>query len=159
MIYITLGSQKFQFNRLLQEVDTLIENNLITDSVFAQIGYSTYRPKFYEYKDFLNRDDFLNKMNKCELIITHGGTGAIVSALKQNKKVIAIPRLSKYCEHIDDHQIQIITEFKTQNLICGLNDCSEIIEGINFVSHHKFSKFHSSTNEIIASIENFIENN
>lgn len=157
MIYITLGSQKFQFNRLLQEVDKLIENDIITDSIFAQIGYSTYQPKNYPYEDFLNRDDFLNQMDKADLIITHGGTGAIVSALKHNKKVIAIPRLSKYGEHVDDHQIQIVKKFKEQDLICGLNDCSELSDGLKFISTHKFTEFCSSTDKIIANIEKFIE--
>ena len=45
MIFVTLGSQKFQFNRLLIEIDRLIEEKYITDKVFAQIGYSDYKPK------------------------------------------------------------------------------------------------------------------
>lgn len=49
MIFITLGSQKFQFNRLLQAVDQLIEKSVIEDEVFAQIGYSDYQPKHYAY--------------------------------------------------------------------------------------------------------------
>ena len=58
MIFITLGSQKFQFNRLLQAVDELIEKGVIADEVFAQIGYSDYEPKYFEYKQFLDREEF-----------------------------------------------------------------------------------------------------
>ena len=55
MIFITLGSQKFQFNRLLEEVDKLIEQGIITEEVFAQIGYSDYKPKNYKYnKSIIN---------------------------------------------------------------------------------------------------------
>ena len=50
MIFLTLGSQKFQFNRLLQAVDELIEKGIIVDETFAQIGYSDYQPKHFEYK-------------------------------------------------------------------------------------------------------------
>ena len=50
MIFVTLGSQKFQFNRLLIELDKLKENNKIDDVIFAQIGYSDYKPKNFEYK-------------------------------------------------------------------------------------------------------------
>ena len=40
-IFITLGSQKFQFNRLLKAVDELCENQIVdAEDVFAQIGYS-----------------------------------------------------------------------------------------------------------------------
>ena len=58
MIFITLGSQKFQFNRVLIKIDELVEKGLLKEQVFAQIGYSDYKPKFYEYKDFLDREEF-----------------------------------------------------------------------------------------------------
>ena len=51
MILITVGSQKFQFNRLLSKIDELIEKKVITDKVFAQIGVSDYKPKNYEFQD------------------------------------------------------------------------------------------------------------
>ena len=93
MIFITLGSQKFQFNRLLQAVDQLIEKSVIEDEVFAQIGYSDYQPKHYAYQKFLDREQFLVQEEKCRVLITHGGTGAIIGAVKKGKKVIAVPRV------------------------------------------------------------------
>ena len=53
MIFVTLGSQKFQFNRILMEIDQLIEDKYLTENVFAQTGYSDYEPKHYKYKNFL----------------------------------------------------------------------------------------------------------
>ena len=157
MIFITLGSQKFQFNRLLQAVDKLIENNIITDEVFAQIGYSDYKPKYFNYKRFLDREEFGKQEEKCDILITHGGTGAIIGAVKQGKKVIAVPRLAKYGEHVDNHQIQLIEQFKEQNLICGLNDVAELEIGLKYVGKHKFDTYKSNTWTIIQSIEKFIE--
>ena len=52
MIFITLGSQKFQFNRLLKAIDKLIADGKITDEVFAQIGYSDYIPVHFQYKGY-----------------------------------------------------------------------------------------------------------
>ena len=52
MIFVTTGSQKFQFNRLLQKIDLLIEEGMIREEVFAQIGVSDYQPKHYEYCRF-----------------------------------------------------------------------------------------------------------
>ena len=100
-IFITLGSQKFQFNRLLKAVDELCKKGTIdADDVFAQIGYSDYLPQKYSYKKFLDRDEFSNEMGKADIVITHGGTGAIIGAVKKGKKVIAVPRLAKYGERI-----------------------------------------------------------
>ena len=62
-IFITLGSQIFQFNRLLKAVDELCEKKIIkSQNVFAQIGYSDYIPKNYKYENFLDRDKFCMEM-------------------------------------------------------------------------------------------------
>ena len=67
MILITVGSQKFQFNRLLKEIDELIENKIIKEEVFAQIGVSDYKPKNYKYVDFMSQDEFSNKMDEADI--------------------------------------------------------------------------------------------
>lgn len=157
MIFVTVGSQKFQFNRLLIEIDKLIEDKKITEEVFAQIGYSDYNPKNYNYKRFLNRDEFNNIMEKCDKVITHGGTGTIISAIKKEKKVIAIPRLMKYGEHVDDHQKELLKQFFEMNLICCCNNCEKIIEYIKSINEYKFKSYYSNTFQIIKSLEDFIE--
>lgn len=58
MIFITLGSQKFQFDRLLKKVDRLIADGVIQEKVFAQIGASEYLPQSYTYERFLDRQRF-----------------------------------------------------------------------------------------------------
>ena len=35
--------------------------------------------------------------------------------LNKNKKVIAVPRLEKYGEHVNDHQLQIIENFDKEH--------------------------------------------
>ena len=157
MIFITVGSQKFQFNRLLKEVDELIEQKIINEPVFAQIGVSDYIPKNYEYADFMTQDEFNKKINDSDIVITHGGTGVIINALKRDKKVIAIPRLSKYNEHVDDHQIQLIDEFKQLNLIEPVYEISELESALRTIKDKKYDKYVSNTNEIIKNIKKFIE--
>ena len=157
MIFIILGSQKFQFNRLLQTIDNLVERGVVTDEVLAQSGYSDYEPRYYNFKHFFDRNEFEEMQTKANIIITHGGTGAIIGAIKKRKKVIAIPRMSKYGEHVDEHQYQIIEQFREQDLICGLNDCSELEKALQIVINHKFSNYQSNTNIIIDSIEKFIK--
>ena len=158
MIFITLGSQKFQFNRLLEEVDKLIEQGIITEEVFAQIGYSDYKPKNYKYNKFLDRDEFAEIIKKCDKVITHGGTGAIINAVKNNKKVIAIPRLAKYGEHVDDHQLQIVKKFKEMGVISICND-TKYLKKIYDEIETKIGKIYiSNTEAIIESIDRFLRN-
>lgn len=156
-IFITLGSQKFQFDRLLKAVDELYEKGVLTEPTFAQIGYSTYQPKQYQYKNFLNRSEFSQETAKADIVITHGGTGAIIGAVKKGKKVIAVARRAQYGEHVDDHQLQIISQFKEQNLICGITDVNDLEEAVKYVRTHNFNRYKSNTNMIIESIEQYIK--
>lgn len=156
MIFITLGSQKFQFNRLIKAIDELIEKKRIQDEVFAQIGYSDYEPKNYNYKHFLDRAEFSAVIQRADIVITHGGTGAIIGAVKQGKKVIAVPRLSKYGEHVDDHQEQLVSQFRELNLICECRDCYSLDKAVDYVKKVSFDSYQSNTGIILNSIENYI---
>ena len=151
MIFVTLGSQKFQFNRLLRALDELS----LDEKIFAQIGYSDYHPKNYEDKEFLDRVEFSLMMDKSDIVITHGGTGAIMSALKKEKKVIAVPRLAKYGEHVDDHQLQLIEQFKDLDLIYSCENM-DLENALKTVRNHEYKKYKSNTEKIIKSLEDFI---
>ena len=105
MIFISVGSQKFQFNRLLAEIDRLIENNTITDKVFAQIGNSDYKPRNYKYVDFVTQDDFNKLIEKSDIIITHGGTGVIINSIKKGdelEKAIKKIKEKRYNKYISN---------------------------------------------------------
>ena len=157
MILVTVGSQKFQFNRLLEEIDRLIDKEIIKEKVFAQIGVSDYIPKNYEYKSFITQEEFNKKIDECDILITHAGTGVIVNALKKEKKVIAVPRLAKFGEHVDDHQIQLINEFKELNFIEPAYEVNDIEKCLEIINKKKYNKYISNTDKIIESIEEFIE--
>ena len=156
MIFVTLGSQKFPFDRLLQELDRLLEAGVIAEPVFAQTGYSTYTPKRFSFEPFLDRDSFSAKMQEADTVITHAGTGAIIGAVKAGKKVIAVPRLSKYGEHVDDHQTQIIAQFNDLNLIAGLDGVEQLEAAVQALPGRQFGSYQSNTHRIIADIEEFL---
>lgn len=157
-IFITLGSQKFQFNRLLIAVDKLCEKDIICgDDVFAQTGYSDYVPRNFSYNNFLDREEFSVEMGKADIVITHGGTGAIIGAVKKGKKVIAVPRRAKYGEHVDDHQLQLVGQFKELDLICECDDTNELADAIEKVKYTKYAVYKSNTEQILNSIEKYIK--
>ncbi|MGB8452074.1 MAG: PssE/Cps14G family polysaccharide biosynthesis glycosyltransferase [Anaerocolumna sp.] len=157
MIFVILGSQKFQFNRLLRKLDELLEQGIVKEQIFAQIGYSDYRPIHYEYKDFLDRDRFALMLDKCETVITHGGTGAIISAIKKGKKVIAVPRLASYGEHVDNHQLQLINQFDEMQLICSCKDIDKLNDAMKEVTVTEYRNYESNTMTIIKALVSYIE--
>lgn len=153
MIFITTGSRSFQFNRLLEAVDKAIENGTITDDVFAQIGSSKYKIKHYKSVEFLNHEEFNEKMHNCDIVLTHGGTGVIVNAVKMGKRVVAVPRLAKYQEVVDDHQVQLVQAFEKLGMVTACYDCNEIGKVIDKAKEKDVKPYISNTQTIIDSID------
>ena len=117
MIFVAIGTQDKSFERLLKIIDENIQNNVINEDVIVQAGYTKYKSDNMQIFDYVSIDDFNKYINECSLFITHGGVGNILSALKANKKVIAVPRLAKYKEHTNDHQLQIVNNFYEKGYI------------------------------------------
>ena len=157
MIFVCLGTQIFQMNRLLREVDRLIEIGEINEPVFAQIGRSDYVPQHFEYKDFITADEYQEKVNTADMIITHGGTGAIVKALKAGKQTIAVPRLFRYGEHENDHQLQIVDFFADNGYIFKVSEMEELLPAYKKMLKHPIEKRFVGEGHVLELIENFID--
>ena len=156
-IFVTVGSQKFQFDRLLKALDDLIAENRIRDTLFAQTGYSTYQVRNFPCAPFLDRDRFADQIDRADMIITHGGTGVIIGAVKKGKKVIAVPRLARYGEHVDDHQLELLDQFSESGLICEWLDCETLDEAIETAKNTSYRGYQSNTGALIDSIDAFIQ--
>ena len=157
MIFVTLGTQDKDFSRLLKAIDKEIEKGTIKEKVIVQAGHTKYESKNMEIFDLIPTDEFNEIIEKCDLIITHGGVGNILSAIKKNKPVIAAARLKKFKEHTNDHQKQIIGEFTKQGYILELRDFGKVGKMIEKAKTFKAKKFKSNTKNMIKLIEDYIE--
>ena len=67
--------------------------------------------------------------------MSHGASGSIMKALNADKKVIAVTRLEKYGEHINDHQIQNNEAFRDNHYVLmadlELSNLGECFKKIN----------------------------
>lgn len=126
LIFVTVGSRPYPFDRLFKELDNLISQGIIKEPIFAQIGSSKYKPQYFEYEDYLSPKDFNQKLEDADIVISHGASGSIVKALKANKKTIGVTRLERFGEHIDDHQIQMNQAFEENNFILAVYDLDDL---------------------------------
>jgi len=122
MIFVILGTQKFQMNRLVRLMDNLAGKGNLGMPVVAQIEQSDYEPVNFKFHRFLDKSEFDELIAQAELIITHCGVGSIVTAVKCRKPVIVVPRLAKYGEHVDDHQSKIASAFAKKGFVLLCND-------------------------------------
>lgn len=157
MIFVCTGSQVFQFDRLIKKIDELVEQGIITDIVFAQIGATEYIPKFIKYKKFLSSEEFLNYQDTADIIISHGGTGALIGASKKGKNIIAVPRLEKYGEHIDNHQLQIVKVLENEGYVRTVYDIEKLGKVIQEAKLNPIQKVYQRESMIIEIVQNFIE--
>ena len=148
MILVTLGTQDKKFYRLLREVDKLISDKVIKEKVIVQAGFSSdFKTDNMEIFNLIPMDKFDELISECDLLITHGGVGSILTGLNKGKKVIAVPRLSKYKEHVNDHQIQIVNNFSDEGYILKVLDINELGEKIK--NSKKFTpKKYTSNNSL-----------
>ena len=154
MILVTLGTQDKHFPRLLYMVEELIDKGIINEEVVAQIGSTRYTSNKIKLIDYMNKDEMLNYIKKADYIITHGGVGTIIDSLNLNKKVIAVSRLKKYKEHVNDHQLEIVEEFAKDGYIINGND--SLKDAVNKINSFKPKKYKSNNDNFVKLIANFI---
>lgn len=160
MILITVGGvEEYSFERLFRIVDELCDEGVLNGKeVVAQVGFNTYKPRNYRSFDFISSEKFKELANKSEFIISHAGTGTVVSAIKERKKVIIFPRFSKYNEHLDDHQLELSELFEKKHYALVAHDKGELIQCINKIKQFEPVTFISNNEKIINLIIDCIEN-
>lgn len=157
MILVTLGTNDESFVRLLKEIDRLIDKGIIKDKVVVQAGCTKYESNKMEIMDLVPREKFEELIGDCDLLITHGGVGSILTGINKGKKVIAVPRLAEYKEHGNDHQLQIVENFGKLGYIIPVNEMSDLEKAITNSKTFKPKKFVSNTNNFIKLIEDYID--
>ena len=126
MILVLLGTQHNEFTRLLEEIEDCINSGFITERVVVQAGFTKYKTDKMKIFDMISKDILENLVDEANIIITHGGVGSITMALKKHKKVIAVPRLHEFNEHVNDHQRQIINVFNEKKYLIGIQNVEDL---------------------------------
>lgn len=106
MIFVTVGTHEQPFNRLVQEIDNLKRDGVITEDVIIQTGYSTYEPKYCQWDKLIPYKQMLKNVKNARIVITHGGPASFIMPLQIGKTPIVVPRQKKFDEHVNDHQIE-----------------------------------------------------
>lgn len=158
MILVTVGTQDKDFSRMLNLVEEQINKKNIAEEVIVQSGHTKYVSDKMKIFDFIPNNQFDKYIKDANIIITHGGVGSIVNSVKLGKKVIAIPRLSKYNEHDNDHQLQICEKFSELGYIKVLNENDDFSKLLKEIEKFKPTKYISNTKNIIEALENYIDN-
>lgn len=142
LIYVTTGTCHYSFDRMLELVRTCV--NELSRSEYdltLQYGMSTEvdMPSAVTVAQFLPREQAEKMYRSSRFVFSHCGIGSIYNSLKYNTPTIIIPRLKKYREFSDDHQLQIANEIKGNPLIFMLDESNDnyVADFLGFISDIK----------------------
>lgn len=127
MILVTVGMSEFPFDRLLHAVDGLRDDG---EALVVQHGASAVRParaRCHAYVPFTVLGEL---MSEARAIVSHAGVGSIALALMHGKRPVAVPRLRRHRESVDDHQIAFARRLERDGLVSVLEDLSSLPEAL-----------------------------
>ena len=122
MILVTVGTNEARFDRLLEALEDLPEG---TD-LFVQHGPSPIRPAGATCTDYLGFDELVEKMREARAVVTHAGVGSVLTALLNGTRPIVVPRLQRFGEAVDDHQLHFGRRAESAGFVSLVEDTAEL---------------------------------
>lgn len=151
-IFVPLGTQKFSFKRLIIALNNLIEKGIYKpEEIVMQSTIYDVKPIF-THVELIPVNEFNQYIQEAELVITHAGVNSIISCMQREKALLIVPRLHKYKEHIDNHQVEIAQLMEKKYNILVLYDTSYLEEMIQKAKVHKYKKWESHKASLIEAI-------
>lgn len=147
MVLVLVGTQKQDFHRLFEMIENSEE--LKNEKIIAQSGHTKYKSEKIECVPFMLHEDIIQKTRQADYIICHGGVGTIFDSMYENKKILAVPRLKKYKEHKNDHQIEVCSKLQEEGYILYLKEGENLDEKIRILRQTNLKEY-KSDNEFIA---------
>lgn len=149
---MTVGSHYQGFERLVKKMDEIAEK--INEKVVMQIGNTKYKPVNAQYFDFIESFEEIERLNReARVVVCHAGAGSILTALEQRTPVIVVPRLKKFNEHMDDHQVDIaeaMSENQRVKVVYDMEDLEKSLKSeFTFVDR-------CNENKLVDSLKNYL---
>ncbi|MBT9777077.1 capsular biosynthesis protein CpsG [Clostridium sp. MCC353] len=158
LILVCVGASEYKMDRLLTIIDELCDEQILDGKqIVAQIGSTSYSPRNFKSFKLIGRDEFQTYIEQADLVITHAGTGSVIPPLKLGKKVIVFPRLKKYKEHLDDHQLELRDVFTNSGYTLSAENKEELLEALSSVPSFIPKTFVSNNKKINDMVIDFIE--
>ena len=156
MIFVTVGHQ-MPFDRLVRLVDVWASQ--LRSEIFAQVGPSRYRPKHFQYIDFLSPEQFEQKLKQSTAIVSHAGTGTIIQALVHRKPMLVLPRLASRGETRSDHQVGTARHFEQTGQLLAAYDDDQFLRRLDEIStfRSRMALSSSASEQLLTQLRIFVE--
>ena len=125
LLFATAGVT-FPFDRLVEMVAKLKQDGEIFEDVVFQTGIGGLTPPGLQSFETLSYDQVKSYLREADIVVCHGGTGSVITALREGCRTIVVPRRLEKGEHYDNHQREITSAFAARGLITPANSTEEL---------------------------------
>jgi beta-1,4-N-acetylglucosaminyltransferase len=122
VIFVTVGTHTVGFDRLIRAVDEYA--SVCDEEVVIQRGSSTYLPSFAKSFAWETSERIDGFIRDAQVVISHAGAGSVMQVLQVGRPLILAPRLKRYGEHHDDHQLELARALAAQHRAVVLQQIS-----------------------------------
>lgn len=155
MIFLTVGTQ-FPFDRLVRAIDNVLGEGLIEDEIFAQIGQTSYKPRNFEAVASLEKRVFDEHLKAASALIGHAGMGTITMALENGKPLLVMPRLRRYREVVNDHQLAIARKFEAYGHVLVAYQEKDLRSKAGELKHFVPTRRQTQVEQVVRRISTFL---
>jgi UDP-N-acetylglucosamine--N-acetylmuramyl-(pentapeptide) pyrophosphoryl-undecaprenol N-acetylglucosamine transferase len=125
LLFATVGAT-LPFPRLVEAVAALKASGEIFEEVLIQTGVGAAAPAGAPCVETLSFDEVQAILSQADIVVCHGGTGSLITALRHGCRVIVMPRQAALKEHYDNHQAEISHAFAVRSMVTIANTTEEL---------------------------------
>lgn len=134
LVFATVGAT-LPFPRLTALVLQAKANGTLRGQLVLQVGEVDELPEPPDAETRIVRtlpyEEVQALLDTTRVVICHGGTGSILTALRKHCRVIVIPRTFERGEHYDNHQSEIARSFHDRGLVLTAEDSPSLAQALN----------------------------
>lgn len=154
MVYVTVGTMFLDYPRLIHKMDAIAKKT--GEEIIIQVGLGPTHPEHCEYFDFKPREEILQLQRGARAIVCHAGIGSVMDALEARRPVIVVPRLKKFKEHLNDHQLELAEAIEKRGwgrMILDMDDLEDAVANPPAVAEN----YRPSKHRLIATVRDKVE--
>jgi UDP-N-acetylglucosamine transferase subunit ALG13 len=151
MIFVTVGTNHFPFDRLLHVVERLVD---VDEELIVQHGPSHVRPRNARCVEFLPFREVLAHVRRARVVVSHAGIGSILLSLAEGKHPIVVPRRACFGETTDDHQVESARRLEASGLVTAVCDPSDLPAAL--CAHHEPAPTPAGEARLILELRDYI---
>ena len=156
MILVTVGTHDQQFDRLVKGADQLASQ--LEESVIIQRGCSNYEPAYAESFKWTSSQQMELLTGESRLVISQASAGAVIHAIQKEKPLVLVPRLKRYQENHNDHQLQLAQALEDAGrVVVVLEPTAKLLEKAIKISLQKNYPY-SGDNQLQNALKYLLEN-